>query len=88
MSILVWAMMGIGLWHFTVLVPDRFWGGIAGAFLAALAGAIASGYLLPSPGFPTDNPPGLEQAVWPIPGGIVGMALAYWYGVRSERGSA
>ena len=40
MSLLVWAMMGIALWHFTVFVPDRFWGGIVGAFLAS---AIACG---------------------------------------------
>jgi hypothetical protein len=77
--------MGIGLWHFTVFVPDRFWGGIAGAFLAALVGALASGYLLPSPGLPPDNPPGLDEALWAIPGSLIAMTLAYWYGVRSER---
>ena len=77
-------MIGIGLWHFTVLLPDRFWGGIAGAFLAALAGALVSGYLLPTPGIPPDNPPGMAQALWAIPGGIAGMAVAYWYGARQE----
>ena len=35
MSMLVWVMMGIAIWHFTVWVPDHFWGGIVGAFLAA-----------------------------------------------------
>ena len=35
MSLIVWVMMGIAVWHFTVFVPDRFWGGIVGAFLAA-----------------------------------------------------
>ena len=43
MAMLVWAMMGIALWHFTVFVPDRFWGGIVGAFLGALFGAILIG---------------------------------------------
>jgi hypothetical protein len=38
-------MIGIAFWHFSVLVPDRFWGGIIGAFLAALAGALLSGFL-------------------------------------------
>jgi hypothetical protein len=37
LSVFVWAMIGIAFWHFSVLVPDRFWGGIIGAFLAALA---------------------------------------------------
>ena len=31
MAMLVWAMMGIALWHFTIFIPDRFWGGIIGA---------------------------------------------------------
>jgi hypothetical protein len=78
-------MVGIGLWHFTVLVPDRFWGGIVGAFIAALGGALVSGYLLPSPGLPTANPPGMAEALWPIPGSIAAMAVAYLYGSRAER---
>jgi hypothetical protein len=84
MSVLVWSLMGIGLWHFTVYLPDRFWGGIAGAFLFALCGALISGYLLPSPGIPPHNPPGLVQALWPIPGAVLAMALAYLYGARRE----
>ena len=27
MSVIVWLMMGIAVWHFTVFVPDRFRGG-------------------------------------------------------------
>jgi len=42
MSIFVWVMMGIALWHFTVWVPDKFWGGIVGAFVAASLGAITA----------------------------------------------
>jgi hypothetical protein len=68
LSIFVWAMIGIAFWHFSVLVPDKFWGGIIGAFLAALAGAFLTGFLLPQPGISTANPPGLGEAVWAIPG--------------------
>jgi hypothetical protein len=85
MSVLVWAMVGIAMWHFAVLVPDRFTGGIIGAFLAAVAGAVAAGYLLPSPGVPDDNPPGLSEAVWPMPGAVVGLVLLYAHGARRER---
>ena len=28
-------MMGLAIWHFTIFLPDRFWGGIVGAFLGA-----------------------------------------------------
>jgi two-component system sensor histidine kinase UhpB len=44
MSAAVWVMVAIALWHFTVLVPDRFYGGIVGAFLASLGGALALGF--------------------------------------------
>ena len=84
MSVLVWAMIGIAIWHFTVLVPDKFTGGIIGAFLASLAGALAAGYLLPSPGVPIDNPPGLEKAIWPAPGAVIALALLYAHGARRE----
>jgi hypothetical protein len=87
-SILIWAMVGIALWHFAVLVPDRFWGGIMGAFLAALAGAIVSGYALPVPGIPTDNPPGLSAALWPLPGSALALVLSYLYGARQEQAEA
>ena len=26
MAALVWFTVGVALWHFTVLLPDRFWG--------------------------------------------------------------
>jgi hypothetical protein len=71
MSVLVWVMVGIALWHFAVLVPDKFTGGIIGAFLAAVAGALLSGYLPPVPGVPDRNPPGLAAGLWPIPGFLI-----------------
>ena len=82
MSILVWAMIGIAVWHFAVLVPDRFAGGIIGALAAALGGALLSGYLLPLPGVPHDNPPGYMAAFWALPGSLGGLVLSYWIGAR------
>ena len=84
MSILVWVLVGIALWHFTVLLPDRFHGGIIGAFLYALIGALLTGWGLPTPGVPPDNPPGLEAALWPLPGALAALAFAYWWGARTE----
>jgi uncharacterized membrane protein YeaQ/YmgE (transglycosylase-associated protein family) len=78
-------MVGIAIWHFAVLVPDKFTGGIVGAFLAAVAGALVTGYLLPSPGIPTHNPPGLEEGLWPIPGAVIALALLYLHGARAEQ---
>ena len=87
-SVLVWTMVGLAIWHFCVLVPDRFAGGIIGAFLAAVGGAILSGYALPSPGVPLDNPPGLGEAVWAIPGSLIALVATYFHGARSERDAA
>jgi uncharacterized membrane protein YeaQ/YmgE (transglycosylase-associated protein family) len=86
-SVVVWVMIGVALWHLSVLVPDRFYGGIVGALVAAVAGALLSGYLLPSPGIPAHNPPGVSEALWPIPGSVIALVVAYVYGARRERGS-
>jgi hypothetical protein len=83
MAVLVWVMIGTAIWHFTVLVPDRFWGGIIGAFMVAVAGGLAGGYLLPAPGLPTDNPPGMEEAIFAAAGTVAALALSYAYGSRS-----
>jgi tetrahydromethanopterin S-methyltransferase subunit D len=84
MAVLVWVMVGIAFWHFTVLVPDRFWGGIIGAFLAALGGALAAGYMLPEPGIPTGNPPGVAHVLWAAPGAVAALIASYFYGARQE----
>jgi uncharacterized membrane protein YeaQ/YmgE (transglycosylase-associated protein family) len=85
MSVFVWVMIGVAFWHFAVLVPDRFYGGIIGALIAAVGGALISGYLLPLPGIPTRNPPGVAEALWPIPGSIIALLGTYVYGARRER---
>ena len=38
MAMFAWIMMGLALWHFAIFIPDRFWGGIVGAFMGALIG--------------------------------------------------
>ena len=84
MSLLTWAMTGIAFWHFAVLVPDRFVGGIVGAFLAALLGSLGSGYLLPEAGLPSENPAGMRQVLWATPGALLALAGSYWWGARRE----
>ena len=46
MGMLAWVMMGLALWHFTIWLPDRFWGGIVGAFVGALIGAVLFGLIV------------------------------------------
>lgn len=85
MSLLVWVMMGIALWHFTVFVPDRFYGGIVGAFLAAVAGAALFGFLVSGASVPGRDETSLIQAFIAVPGCVLALGASYLYGARRER---
>ena len=82
MGMLVWAMMGIAIWHFTVFLPDRFWGGIVGAFIGALFGSIIIGLALNGFSVPGQDDTHLASAVEAIPGALLGIAAIYFLGVR------
>lgn len=81
---LVWVMMGIAIWHFAVWVPDRFRGGIVGAFLAAMFGAVVVGFLVNGLDVPGRNDTHLVQALIAVPGAIIGLGLSYFWGSRVE----
>ena len=82
MAALVWAMMGIALWHFTIFIPDRFWGGIVGAFLGALFGALLIGFALNGFTVPGQDDTHLISALEAVPGALAGIALVYFTGVQ------
>jgi hypothetical protein len=46
MSAIVWVCAATALWHFTILIPDRFYGGLIGALMAANGGACIAGALI------------------------------------------
>ena len=81
MNFLVWGMMGIAIWHFAVFVPDRFWGGIVGAFVFAVIGAVVIGLALA--GGEVDNAH-LKTALEAVPGALAGLAASYVIGMRRE----
>jgi hypothetical protein len=85
MSLVVWVMMGIAVWHFTVFVPDRFWGGIVGAFCAAAVSSALFGFIVNGGTIVGRNDTDLVQALIAIPGAAIGLALSYWYGARVDR---
>jgi hypothetical protein len=84
MGMLAWVMMAIALWHFTVWVPDHFWGGIVGAFLAAVFASVIFGVVVNGFTIPGRNDTGLEQALIAVPGSLIGLGLSYWYGQRVD----
>ena len=85
MSLLVWMMMGIAVWHFTVFLPDRFWGGIVGAFLAAIVGGALFGFVVNGATVPGESDTTVAQALIAIPGSAIGLAVSYWWGARVDR---
>lgn len=85
MAMVVWVMMGIAVWHFTVWLPDRFYGGIVGAFVAAALGAASFGYLVNGLTIPGQSDTDIMQALIAIPGSMIGLAISYWYGYRMDR---
>jgi hypothetical protein len=90
MGMLGWFMMGLSIWHFTIWLPDRFWGGIVGALVGSLVGAILAGLLiyglkvsaLTIPGEKTTD---VAVVLYSVPGALIGIAAIYLEGIRRER---
>ena len=92
MGLLGWVMMGLAIWHFTIFLPDRFWGGIVGAFVGSLVGSIVVGLIIYSVKVSALEIPGEKATdvgvvLYAIPGALIGIALVYLEGMRRERQS-
>lgn len=84
MSALAWVMMGIAIWHFTVYIPDHFWGGIVGAFVFSILGAVVFGFIVNGFSVPGRADTDLIQAFIAIPGTLIGLGICYFIGMRQE----
>ena len=85
MSMLVWVLMALAVWHFTVFLPDHFWGGIVGALLCAVVGAAVVGFMLSGFTVPGRHDTDLVQAFVALPGTALGLGFAYFYGLAQDR---
>jgi hypothetical protein len=83
-ALLVWFTTGIAIWHFTVFVPDRFWGGIVGAFLGAIAGAMTTGAIAHIASGQGVGETDIGTALVAVPGTLIGLAVVYAIGARRE----
>jgi hypothetical protein len=88
MGMLAWVMMGLALWHFTIWLPDHFWGGIIGAFIGALVGAALFGLIIHGFTIPNRHDTHLSTALEGIPGALIGMGIVYLIGLRRESAHA
>jgi hypothetical protein len=84
MAVLAWVMMGLAVWHFTIFLPDRFWGGIVGAFFGAVIGSILLGLAVNGLSVPGRDDTDILIALEAIPGAVLGIAAVYFAGVRAE----
>lgn len=80
MAVLVWFTLGVALWHFAVFVPDRFRGGIVGAFVGAVLGAVISGALWQVVTGDSVGETDVLTLLAAVPGCIAGMAIVYAIG--------
>lgn len=87
MGVLVWVMMGLAIWHFTIFLPDHYWGGIVGSFLAAMLGAVVFGLVVNGFSIPGNDDTTILTAAEGIPGAVIGLAICYAEGLRRERRS-
>jgi len=85
MGLLAWVIMGLAIWHFTVWLPDRYWGGIVGAFLGSVAGAALFGLIIHGFSIPGTHDTHIVTALEGIPGALIGIGLVWAEGVRRER---
>jgi hypothetical protein len=93
MAMLAWVIMGLAIWHFTIFLPDRFWGGIVGALLGSLIGSIVVALLIYGVRVSALRIPGAKATdvavvLYAVPGALLGIAAVYMLGVRRERETA
>ena len=82
MSVFAWVMMGLAIWHFTIWVPDRFWGGIVGAFVFAILGSVVFGLIINGFTVPGRDDTTIVSAIEAIPGALIALGLCYFIGMR------
>jgi hypothetical protein len=85
MGMLAWVMMGLAIWHFTIWLPDHYWGGIVGAFVGALIGAALFGLIVNGFVIPGRHDTTIATVLEAIPGALIGIGLVYFEGLRRER---
>ena len=84
MALIVFFIMGLAIWHFTVFIPDRFWQGIIGAFIGAVLGSVIFGWIVQEVSGKSLGDTDLSTALIAIPGTLIGLGIVYAIGIRSE----
>jgi len=84
MAVLVWFTLGVAVWHFSVFVPDKFRGGIVGAFIGAVLGALITGALWQVAIGDSIGETDVMTAIAALPGCLLGMGALYAIGMNDD----
>jgi hypothetical protein len=84
MAILVWVLISLAIWHFTVFVPDRF----VGAFVVAMIGGVVGGFVLSGFSTPSRDATDIVTVLIGIPGTLIALAILWFVGARRESAAA
>ena len=84
MAAVVWVTIGMALWHFTVFLPDHFRGGIVGAFIGAVTGAVISGAAWQIAQGDSIGTTDIVTLLAAVPGCALGLGVVYLWGLREE----
>ena len=84
MSMVVWVMMGIAIWHFMVFVPDSSGAGSWARSSSRSLGAVVFGFLVAGLTVPGQNDTDIEQGLIAVPGALIALGISWLYGSRQE----
>jgi hypothetical protein len=84
MALLVWVMVGLAIWHFTIFLPDTWVGGIVGAFCGALLGSVIFGLIINGFTIPGESGTSLLTGLEGVPGALAGLAVTWFIGARQQ----
>jgi hypothetical protein len=75
-------MVGLAVWHFTVFLPDDFYGGIVGAFAGAVIGSVVFGIIVNAGSIPGESGTDFVTGVEGVVGAVLGLGVTWWLGKR------
>lgn len=84
MALLVMFTMGLAIWHFCILFPDRYFGGVVGALGGAIVGSYVFGLIFQIAAGRGVESADLATALVAVPGAVAGMMVIYLLGSRRE----
>ena len=82
MGLLIWFTMGLAIWHFSVWVPERFWGGIVGALVASVVSSMLFGLIVQAARGKSTDFADVGTVVAAIPGALIGLSISWYAGNR------